>query len=85
MSLSAPYILHVILTEFSEFIRQGYGTLLWDHAVAAARALGYEFLILASDPNASGFYEPKGVTYVGARPSPAIPGRTLPVYRFALI
>ena len=68
-----------------DFIRQGYGTLLWDHAVAAARGMGYEFLIVESDPNATGFYESKGVTYIGERPSPAIPGRTLPVYRFALI
>lgn len=68
-----------------DFIRQGYGTLLWDHAVAAVRGMGYKFLIVESDPNANDFYESRRATYSGERPSLAIPGRTLPLYHFALI
>jgi GNAT superfamily N-acetyltransferase len=67
-------------------IRAGYGSLLFDHAVETARALGYRFIEFDSDPNAEGFYLKKGAVRISARPRP-IPGqpdRLLPKMRFDL-
>lgn len=67
-----------------EAIGQGVGRALWDHAVATARALGYETLMVVADPNAEGFYRRMGARTVGAQPSDLQPGRFLPVLRFQL-
>jgi L-amino acid N-acyltransferase YncA len=65
-------------------IGRGVGRALWDHAVRAARGLGYETLFLVSDPNATGFYLAMGCRPAGGRPSEVDPARALPAFRFAL-
>ena len=65
-------------------IGRGVGRALWNHAVARARRLGVRELLAVSDPNAAGFYLRMGCRPAGARPSEVEPGRTLPVFRFAL-
>lgn len=58
--------------------RQGVGRRLMAHAMDTARAGGGTSLLIASDPNAAGFYEHMGGRRVGTTPSvPA--GRVLPV------
>jgi GNAT superfamily N-acetyltransferase len=68
-------------------IRAGYGSLLFDHAVETARALGYRFLEFDSDPNAEGFYLKKGAVRISARPRPIArqPDRMLPKMRLDLM
>jgi GNAT superfamily N-acetyltransferase len=43
----------------------GFGRLLWNHAVEAAAALGALVMIIDSDPNAEGFYQRMGAETVG--------------------
>jgi GNAT superfamily N-acetyltransferase len=65
-------------------IGQGVGRGLWEHAVAAATALGYRELIIQSDPHAEGFYQAMGAARAGVRESTVTPGRMLPLLRFPL-
>jgi GNAT superfamily N-acetyltransferase len=65
-------------------IGQGIGRALWRHAAKTARGLGYDTLIVVSDPNAAGFYLEMGCKPAGACPSEIEPGRNLPRFRFAL-
>jgi GNAT superfamily N-acetyltransferase len=46
-------------------VGNGYGRLLWDHAVAAAATLGASIMIIDSDPNAESFYQRMGAETVG--------------------
>jgi GNAT superfamily N-acetyltransferase len=66
------------------FIGRGYGRRLFEHAVAAARALGGRHLLIQSDPNAEGFYAAMGAERIGELPSPVRRERPLPLYRLAL-
>ncbi|MFZ5792268.1 MAG: GNAT family N-acetyltransferase [Pseudomonadota bacterium] len=65
-------------------IGQGIGRALWHHALKTARRLGYDTLMVVSDPNAAGFYLKMGCRPAGAWPSEIEPGRNLPLFRFAL-
>jgi GNAT superfamily N-acetyltransferase len=67
-----------------EVIGKGCGRLLFEHAVALARELGYAEFTLESDPNAESFYLKMGAQRVGLLES-TIPGRFLPqmVYRLS--
>jgi GNAT superfamily N-acetyltransferase len=47
-----------------EFLRLGIGGALFVHAVARARALGFDRLMIESDPNAEGFYQRMGARRV---------------------
>ena len=51
------------------WIGQGVGKLLFQHAVARAKACGATSLQLAADPHAVGFYIKMGMTKIGERPS----------------
>jgi GNAT superfamily N-acetyltransferase len=68
----------------NEFIGRGIGRALWEHAVALARSLGHSAVIVASDPNAEGFYVRMGCRRVGTRPSELENGRRLPLLRYDL-
>ena len=57
----------------------GVGRLLFEHALAVARALGLERLRLEADPNAEPFYRAMGASRVGLVPSGAAVGRSLPL------
>ncbi len=65
-------------------IGRGYGRVLWDHAVRTARSLGYEEIVIESDPFAEGFYAGMGAVREGGSPSRLIPGRVLPFLRYRL-
>lgn len=66
------------------FIGQGGGCLLWEEAVARARALGGTRLLIESDPHAEGFYLKLGAERIGELPSQTRPGRMLPLLLFPL-
>lgn len=61
-------------------IRQGYGSLLWERALAYAREHGFTALTLESDPNAEDFYRKQGAVASGTRESAVIPGRILTLF-----
>jgi hypothetical protein len=57
------------------------GRVMWQDAMAAAAAAGYEYLEIEAEPNAEGFYRNMGAERVGETPSGSIPGRMLPLMR----
>lgn len=67
-----------------ETIGSGCGHVLWEHAVAQARARGLVRLTIESDPYAEGFYLRMGAERIGSVPSGAIPGRELPLLAYPL-
>jgi len=60
-------------------IGRGAGRRLFEHALQSAVELGFDSLLIESDPNACGFYLAMGATHVGERRS--LSGRTLPLLR----
>lgn len=62
-------------------IGTGLGRVLWQDAMAAAAAAGFEYLDIGADPNAEGFYIRMGAERIGETPSESIPGRMLPLMR----
>lgn len=62
----------------------GVGRALFDAAATLARDLGARSMAILADPNAAPFYERMGARFVSHAPSDAIPGRTLPLYEYAL-
>jgi len=67
---------------YPRLIGRGIGRRLFEHALLTARELGFESLLIESDPNAEGFYLAMGAMRVGERRSPS--GRTLPLLRVAV-
>ncbi len=65
-------------------IGSGAGRVLFEAAVALARALGSRRMTILADPNAAAFYERMGAHFLRNAPSDAIPGRTLPLYEYDL-
>ncbi len=65
-------------------IGRGYGAILFDWAVAAARKLGAHEMIIEADPGAAPFYERMGSRRAGEVPSGSVAGRVLPRYRHPL-
>ena len=68
-----------------ESIGQGYGSQLMNHAKAKASELGYQSIIIQSDPNAEPFYRAMGGRIIGDKPSASICGRKLPLLRIDLL
>ena len=62
-----------------EYIGGGHGSRLIAHAVRLARGLGYQRMVIQSDPNAEGFYAAAGGARIGSKESLSIPGRQLPL------
>ena len=60
------------------------GRLLFAHAVATARRLGYQTLTIEADPFAEAFYRAMGAERVGEVPSEVAAGRMLPLLRVEL-
>lgn len=69
----------------AEHIGNGVGRALWQHAVDRARALGFERVLVQSDPNAEGFYLRLGAERIGEVPSQVQPGRSLPLLLYPLV
>ena len=67
-----------------EYIGQGAGRALLEHAKQAASGRGGETLAIQGDPNAVGFYEAAGAIRTGERESGSIPGRFLPLFTLPL-
>ncbi|HEV2913803.1 MAG TPA: GNAT family N-acetyltransferase [Pyrinomonadaceae bacterium] len=65
-------------------IGRGFGRLLFQHAVETARRLGFERLVIGSDPFALEFYESMGAQRVGSVASIVRPGRMLPLLHYPL-
>jgi GNAT superfamily N-acetyltransferase len=63
-------------------IGRGLGRTLFEHALETAATLGFETLLIESDPNAIGFYLTMGAEHVGHRRSDV--GRWLPLVRVAV-
>jgi N-acetylglutamate synthase-like GNAT family acetyltransferase len=62
----------------------GRGKRLWQHAVETARQLGFQEIIIGSDPQAEAFYKAMGARRVGEVASIVRAGRMLPLLRFTL-
>ncbi len=62
---------------------QGIGRELFEHCLAVLKHNGSESLLVLADPNAAGFYEKMGCTYVEDYPS-TIEGRTTPHLEYRL-
>lgn len=67
-----------------ESARRGIGQQLFAQAIGEAREAGYRHVIIHGDPNADAFYCQMGAVQIGTTPSGSIPGRRLPLYRYAL-
>lgn len=67
-----------------EAMGHGYGRTLFERATELARGWGYGVMEFESDPFAEPFYAHLGARRVAMSPSAAIPGRSLPLMRFAL-
>lgn len=62
-------------------IGTGLGRTLWQDAMTAAAAAGFEHLDIDAEPHAEGFYLRMGAERIGETPSGSIPGRVLPQLR----
>ena len=69
-----------------EFIGQGFGKMLFQHAIERCKELGAGTLEIESDPNAQGFYEHMGALKVGENIG-EVDGlrRVLPVLEFTIL
>jgi len=65
-------------------MNQGIGMQLVRHSLEQAAQGGARSVVVASDPNAAGFYERAGGTRCGTTPAPipGAPARALPLYQF---
>ncbi len=65
-------------------LRAGHGRRLVEHARNAARARGWQSLLVEADPNARAFYLSCGGVQIGTVASGSIPGRRLPLIKIPL-
>lgn len=65
-------------------IGHGVGRALWTEAVRRAESLGYERMLIQSDPHAEGFYLKLGAERIGEVPSQVQAGRMLPLLLLSL-
>ncbi len=63
----------------------GHGKRLWQHAVETARQLGFQEIVIHSDPQAEAFYKAMGARRVGEVASIVRAGRMLPLLRFSVV
>lgn len=66
------------------FMGKGVGGALFKASIARARSGQVGRLTILSDPNAVSFYRKMGAQLIGAEPSDAIAGRTLPLLEIDL-
>ena len=59
-------------------LKSGVGRLLFEWAIARARSLGADRMMIEADPGAAPFYERMGARHAGFTPSQSIAGRILP-------
>jgi GNAT superfamily N-acetyltransferase len=63
-------------------MNRGYGKRLWTHAVEVAAELGFQKIMIESDPYAEAFYLAMGARRIGSVESSLQAGRTLPLLEF---
>lgn len=63
---------------------QGFGTLLFNHAISAARSKGWKKLEWLCDPDAESFYLKMGATATGHCENLLNPGVDLPIFEYNL-
>ena len=63
-----------------EYIGQGLGRRLMQHAIENVKAKGGKHLVIQGDPNAESFYLAAGGKQIGDRESESVPGRFLPLF-----
>ena len=63
-----------------DYIGQGYGRTLIEHAKAIAQKENVRNIIIQGDPNAEKFYLAVGGVKTGCKESASIPGRYLPTF-----
>jgi GNAT superfamily N-acetyltransferase len=68
-----------------DHIGTGVGRALWEHAIGAARTLGFERLTLQADPGAEPFYLAMGARRIGSVPSGSIPCRFIPLLEVLVV
>jgi len=68
-----------------ERIGSGVGRALWEHAMVAARTLGFERITLEADPGAEPFCLAMGAHRIGSVPSGSIPGRFIPLLEVPIV
>ncbi|QDU08688.1 GNAT family N-acetyltransferase [Gimesia aquarii] len=62
-----------------DYLKRGYGSQMFHHAMEVIKSKGFSRLVIQSDPNASGFYEKLGIPLV-KKISSSIPGRSIPCF-----
>jgi GNAT superfamily N-acetyltransferase len=67
-----------------EFIGQGLGRMLFEHALKTAKATGAQEMMIQGDPNAKDFYLKVGAKLIDEKESGSIPGRFLPLFSIDL-
>jgi len=83
---SSPQEIHLeALFIEPEYIRQGYGHTLLEHAKARAMTLGAITMTIQGDPNAEPFYRSAGAKLTGQQESTVLPGRYLPLFSISLL
>jgi N-acetylglutamate synthase-like GNAT family acetyltransferase len=65
-------------------MNRGHGKRLWTHAVEVAAKLGFQKIVIESDPNAEAFYQAMGARRIGSVESSLQAGRTLPLLEFSV-
>jgi N-acetylglutamate synthase-like GNAT family acetyltransferase len=68
-----------------EYINKRIGQALFSHVLPLLKISSYTKLVILSDPQAAGFYEKMGASYVGTKASGSIKERLLPVYELPLL
>jgi len=68
-----------------EYIGQGIGKALIEHAKSSARKGEGKFMLIQGDPNATSFYLAAGGVQIAERESGCIPGRYLPEFKIFLM
>ncbi len=63
---------------------RGYGRRAFERAAAVARSWGAGVMELEADPHAEPFYVHLGAVRVGMSPVTVVPGRAVPLMRYAL-
>jgi predicted N-acetyltransferase YhbS len=66
-------------------IGNGVGETLFRAVVDTLKREDATRLIILADPNAADFYVRMGAKRIGEAPSDSIPGRTLPLFEFAIV
>lgn len=69
---------------YPDYIGKGLGRRLWQYCCETAQEMGRDEFILWGDPHAEKFYLKMGCEKIGMRPSPVLPNRFAPVFKYQI-